>query len=66
MYVHIAYDYLAFAQRSLESGSTEDARLALARVVELLPELVESDRRQVTEEYQKLQKELHDNRPRNK
>jgi tetratricopeptide (TPR) repeat protein len=66
MYVHIAYDYLAFAQRSLESGSTEDARLALARVVELLPELVESDRRQVTEEYQRLQKELHDNRQQNK
>ena len=66
MYVHIAYDYLAFAQRSLESGSTEDARLALARVVELLPELVESDRRQVTEEYQKLQKKLNDNRHQNK
>jgi tetratricopeptide (TPR) repeat protein len=66
MYMHLAYDYLAFAERSLNSGSTEDARQALARVVLLLPELVESDRQKVKEEYQRLQKELRDKRPRKK
>ncbi len=66
MYVHIAYDYLAFAQRSLESGSTEDARRALASVEQLLPELVESDRLGVRDAYQHLQKELQDKSPRKK
>jgi hypothetical protein len=66
MYMHLAYDYLEFAQQSLNSGSKDDARHALARVVQLLPELVEADRQRVTEEFQKLQKDLQDNRPRNK
>jgi tetratricopeptide (TPR) repeat protein len=66
MYVHVAYDYLTFAQRNLESGSIEDARQALARVVQLLPELVESDRQQVRDAYDHLQKELQDKQPKKK
>jgi tetratricopeptide (TPR) repeat protein len=66
MYMHLADDYLAFAQRSLNSGSTEDARLALARVEHLLPELVESDRQRLTLGYQQLRKELQDKQPRKK
>ena len=61
--LHLAYDCLVFAQRSMESGSAGDARWALALVVQLLPELVESDRQKVSEEYQHLQKELQDKRP---
>jgi tetratricopeptide (TPR) repeat protein len=60
MYMHLAYDYLAFAERSLNSGSTEDAQQALARVLQLLPEVAEPDRQKVKEEYQHLQKELQD------
>jgi tetratricopeptide (TPR) repeat protein len=62
MYVHVAYDYLMYAQRSLESGSTENARQALAQVAGLLPKLVEPDRQKVTEAYGHLQKELRDKR----
>jgi hypothetical protein len=66
MYMHLAYDYLAFAERSLNSGSTEDAQQALARVLQLLPEVAEPDRQKVKEEYQHLQKELQDKTSRKK
>jgi tetratricopeptide (TPR) repeat protein len=66
MYMHLAYDYLTFAQRSLNSGRPEDAKQALARVVQLLPEVPEPDHQQIKDAYQQLQKELQDNTSRNK
>jgi len=66
MFVNVAYDYLVFAQGSLESGAWSDARQALEQVVRLLPELSDDERKDVQQHLGQLQKELQDKRRRKK
>ena len=63
MYGYLAYDYLAYAESSVRSGSFADARAALDRVQKLLSELDEPQRQKVAALEKGLRKELQDNRP---
>jgi tetratricopeptide (TPR) repeat protein len=63
MYGYLAYDYLAYADRSVKSGSLTDARVALDRVQKLLPELAEPDREKVAALERQLRKDLRDKKP---
>src|SRR5262249_55511881 len=47
MYGYLAWDYLAYAESSVKSGSFSEARVALDRVAKLLPQLIEPDRDRV-------------------
>jgi tetratricopeptide (TPR) repeat protein len=59
-YGNIADDFLVYAERSLQAGSLEDARLALDQVQQVMPQLVEPSRTRDAEAERRLRKELQD------
>jgi tetratricopeptide (TPR) repeat protein len=57
VYLHVAYNYLELTRKYLDSGSLEEARIALNKVPALLPDVRDEDRPALVESYSKLHNE---------